>query len=401
MHRLHAGERAKGAPRTGPSSVRRVYLSLDERYWFARQVHAGVRRYAWEHAWHCRVWPIVEAGWEFVRAWEPDGIIAQCATEALERCLVGWGGPVVNVSGACPGAPLPSVQPDGEAIGRIAGEHLLSRGLRHIAYLGWVPLHASRTHEAALAATVRMAGAMLHTFDMSRIVGRAASKDRDAHELLAHWVRMLPKPVGMLVFSDTDVEAVLDACMATRTLVPDELALLGVGSDPLFCDACIPSLSSIALAGEGVGHEAAKMLDTLMRGDAPPSHSVLIPPGAMTTRQSTRTLVELDPAVRAAVQYIEDHAHQSMRVSEVVRATSASQRILQLRFRRERGRTIQAEIRLAHFARAKALLADTDLPIGEVARRSGFHHPPHLCLVFRQMLATTPSAYRAQHRPER
>jgi len=44
--------------------------------------------------------------------------------------------PIVNLSAGLADNPLPSVWPDNEEIGRLAGEHLLATGLSRFAYLG-------------------------------------------------------------------------------------------------------------------------------------------------------------------------------------------------------------------------------------------------------------------------
>ncbi len=49
---------------------------------------------------------------------------------------------------------------------------------------------------------------------------------------------------------------------------------------------------------------------------------------------------------------------------------------------------------------AKALLADTDLMIHEVAARCGFPDPDYFCTVFRRQEGCPPSAFRTRFRPE-
>jgi AraC family transcriptional regulator len=49
-------------------------------------------------------------------------------------------------------------------------------------------------------------------------------------------------------------------------------------------------------------------------------------------------------------------------------------------------------------ARARELLAATDLPIGDVAQLLGFHSQSHFGQVFRAATGATPTAYRRARR---
>jgi LacI family transcriptional regulator len=71
---------------------------------------------------------------------------------------------------------------------------------------------------------------------------------------------------------------------------------------------------------------------------------------------------------------------------------------LQRRFKQAVGRTLHEEILRVRLARARDLLAETDLPIAVVAERAGFHHQEYLGVVFRQRLATTPARFRRDNR---
>ncbi|MCP4301059.1 MAG: helix-turn-helix domain-containing protein, partial [Gammaproteobacteria bacterium] len=62
------------------------------------------------------------------------------------------------------------------------------------------------------------------------------------------------------------------------------------------------------------------------------------------------------------------------------------------------GRSPAAEIRRTRLSRAERLLADTDLPIPEVAAATGFSHPETLTRTFRRERGLTPLAYRRRHR---
>jgi LacI family transcriptional regulator len=73
---------------------------------------------------------------------------------------------------------------------------------------------------------------------------------------------------------------------------------------------------------------------------------------------------------------------------------------LERRFLELLGRSPKQEIRRARLERAKALLAGTDVKIEGVAADSGFRCYARFARAFRGATGLTPSAYRAQYRPQ-
>jgi len=83
---------------------------------------------------------------------------------------------------------------------------------------------------------------------------------------MTRWLGKLPKPVAIFAANDMRARQVLDACLRADIRVPYEAAVLGVDNDPLICETCIPSLSSIRLDVEAAGYVAAELLDKRMFG---------------------------------------------------------------------------------------------------------------------------------------
>ena len=77
-------------------------------------------------------------------------------------------------------------------------------------------------------------------------------------------------------------------------------------------------------------------------------------------------------------------------------AVGVSQRRLEQRFKRSLGRTAAAEIQRVHLNRAAQLLAQTNLTLRTIAKRSGFADVHHLCHAFRRVRGQTPNQYRRQ-----
>ena len=64
--------------------------------------------------------------------------------------------------------------------------------------------------------------------------------------------------------------------------------------------------------------------------------------------------------------------------------------------RRRTGRTVQEWIIERRMAEARSLLADTDLPVGEVARRVGMPDPGYFSRLFRRTHGASPREWRGR-----
>ena len=105
-----------------------------------------------------------------------------------------------------------------------------------------------------------------------------------------------------------------------------------------------------------------------------------------------------DRHVARAVAYIRGHACNGIAVDDVLRAVPQARRLLERRFKKLLGRTPHEEILRVQLDRVKALLAQTDLSLSEIAERCGFAHVEYLSVVFKKKAGVPPSQYRAKHR---
>jgi LacI family transcriptional regulator len=111
-------------------------------------------------------------------------------------------------------------------------------------------------------------------------------------------------------------------------------------------------------------------------------------------RQSTDTLAIDDEDVARAIAFIRMHTAQPIQVRDILRAVPVSRRSLDRRFQQVLGRTPADEIRRVHLERAKQLLADTDMPVPNVAAASGFRSREYLARAFKLETGLSPRQYR-------
>jgi AraC-like DNA-binding protein len=99
-------------------------------------------------------------------------------------------------------------------------------------------------------------------------------------------------------------------------------------------------------------------------------------------------------AVTRALAFIDERALAALSVSHVARAAGISVGQLQALFRAHIGRAPSSFIRARRLGEARRLLEETELPIAEVALRSGFADQASLTHAVRRVLGTTPGRLR-------
>jgi LacI family transcriptional regulator len=105
-----------------------------------------------------------------------------------------------------------------------------------------------------------------------------------------------------------------------------------------------------------------------------------------------------DPEVATALRHIRQHAVEGLSVKEMLQSLAVNRRTLERRFVKVLGHTPLEEIRNVRLDRVKTLL-QTDLPIYEVAVRSGFATAEYLATSFLQATGMTPTDYRRKFAP--
>lgn len=375
---------------------RQVALLIDTATDWGRRMIRGIGRYARQQGdwdlWleqRCQYAP-----GRLPPGWRGDGVIARVADRAMARHLADAHGHVVNVSTVrLPGMEFPTVTADLQAAAQVAIRHLLDQGFRHFAYYAPMNLSFVEDHHHSFVETLAKSGhscALLHAPG-----GKRPGKEwLKAQTKLKNWIRDLPKPVAVLSWTGRRGREVIYACRALGLSVPEQVAVLGADDDTLLCESCNPPLSGVALTSEQIGFEAAALLDRMLHGKKPPVKPRLIAPDRIIVRQSTDTLAIDDEDIARAIAFIRMNASSPIQVSDVLRALHVSRRSLDRRFQQVLGRTPADEIRRVHLERAKHLLADTDMPVPNVAAASGYGSREYLARAFKQQTGLSPSQYR-------
>lgn len=325
---------------------------------------------------------------DLIRNWQGDGIICTVTDEEFAKAAKARKIPVVNVAGRHRKHTIPSVLGEDQAGGQLAAKYFLERGFQNFVYIGSLDYQFAKD---------RLRGFEEHLEDAGHSVMKLDSQLGNEEEL-AQTLCELPKPLAILTGTDRRAASVMEAAWQAELQVPDDVAILGMGDHTILCDLCTPTLSSVDLDMETRGFQAASLLFRLMSGDPAPSEPIRVPPVGVISRGSTDTYAFSDPTFAAARRFIQENAHEPIKVTDVASAVETSRRTLENRFKEFSSRSLHEEIWRAHFDRAKLLLTTTDLNLDEVASKSGFRTASSLANYFKLKTGLTPRTYRSEHR---
>lgn len=377
----------------------RIGLAINHSYAHSRNVLRGIGRYAESKPSWLFVSVLPEKRSVNVLRSRIDGLLVSIETLEMAQALKPWRCPVVNVSDVILGLTYPRVGPDNVQVGRLAADHFLACGLRHFGYFGPQDQLYSVERQRSFSQALAEAQQSCFNYDLStKLPFDVYNRRWDINQSVYHWLRELPKPVGVFTPCDNWGVQLLEVCRDVGLRVPEDVAVLGVDDDELDCDFARPRLSSVMLPAESIGYAAAELLDRLLAQEPTTDTTILIPSPGVARRQSTDRLAIEDSEVIAAVRFIRKHAHLPIQVGDVLHEVTIGRRTLESRFRESLNRGIADEIRRAHLERAQRLLARTELPMQKIAVQAGFSDFRHMLSVFKQELGQTPTAYRRQLR---
>jgi LacI family transcriptional regulator len=191
---------------------------------------------------------------------------------------------------------------------------------------------------------------------------------------------------------------VLDTCPRPAITLTEENRRIGVDNDETICENTRPSLSSVLPDFEGGGYLAAELLDRLMR--APSRKAVRLTYGVkrVVHRLSSLDIRVSSPLAATALEFIRLNACAGITVTDVARRLNVSRRFAEIHFREARGHSILEEIQRQRLDRVRALLRETDLPIGEIGARCGYGTETYLKALFKARFGITMRDYRKRPR---
>ena len=367
----------------------KVGIFVDSIGAFGRGVTRGILAYQRYRRWEIsmvRTWMFQPT--TYLDQWVGDGLIAMIPGPETTAAINLLGRPVVCVSSLLPELNPVSVLPDDHAIGAMVARHFIDRGFRSFGFIGHITTDMVPSfiadRERGFAEAVAAAG----------FVSRSALRLDELPALL----RSLSLPAALFAANDEVGIRAIEIAEGIGLRAPEQISVIGVDDDDLLVDSIDVSLSSVAIPTFKIGFEAASLLDKILRGQTPESTLIKLPPLGITTRKSSDLSAIPDPEVTAALAFIRRNAAEAIDVSAVVANVAVSRRVLERRFQRYLQRSVLGEIQRVRIERAKNLLIDTDLPISEVIKASGFPSRSRFHAAFAKWTGSTPKSFRQLRR---
>lgn len=385
----------------------RVALLVETSHEFGREVLRGIRDYerALDDHWAFYLQPDgMQQDAPKMGPWACTGIIARLFGSATAKLLLTSRLPLVLLDPftqpLCRQYDLtriPYITTDSEAIVRMAFEHLYACGCRAFAFVNsssetvW-----SSARAQAFADLARRRGFACHVYG---VPAESLSWEEEIRKLGA-WIRRLPRGLGILAAMDQRGRNVIEACREAGVRIPDDVMVLGVDNDPLLCELCEPSLSSIALDAYRAGYEAARVLHAQMRGEELPDGTrILVQPTHVSRRQSTSSGFDQDVVVASARRFIyERMSDRTLQMSDIAAHCGVSRRLLETRFAQAVGRTLLQELTAIRMERARTLLRETSETVTDISAACGFNEANYFTKTFRLHHGRSPQVYRAAAR---
>ena len=370
----------------------KIALALpDSKPWGMTRFFNGVNDYAGKREWLLTACPVdPQSSDDFpldlsrLKSWNVDGIILHVNDLKQLKLFHKWRMPMVNIGEDLNfNCQIPRLALNNQQIGRLAAEHLIGLGLKNLAYHGvqgrWYS--DERLHGFKLAALE--AGLKINSFLLPHMTRDALWNER--YEPIKRWLKTLPLPTGLFAVHDYRALIVLSACREIGLRVPEDVAVIGSDNDLMVCEFTTPTLTSVCVNAYRMGYESARLLDQLMHGEPPPPKPVLIDPSEVMARASTDVLHADDPAVKGAIQFMQENYSKSFTMDAVADAVHVSRRLLEMRFRAERKTSPAMFLVNLRVQKAKTMFADRHCkPKEEIARACGFGTAKNLRAAFRR-----------------
>ncbi|GAA4421169.1 DNA-binding transcriptional regulator [Bremerella cremea] len=369
---------------------------------WGREVIRGIAKYAQKHAsWHLLIDPRDnEQRPALPDGWQGKGVIARLSSRQQVEQIRRRRLPAVDVDDVYESITgIGRVNTDEDARAEFALDHLLARGFTQFAYFA-PPSHRYSTRRGeAFQQAVLERGYRCDNYRPGYRAGRKMSWGEQQRRV-TRWLNSLPRPIAIFAVDAYHARQLAEVCHFSSIRVPDEFAILAGDSDELLCEVSYPPLSSVSVASEKIGYEAAAMLHAMLEGEAAPQQPIMIPPQGVISRQSTDFLAIDDAMIVRALRFIQANTAQGIGVEDILREVPLSRRSLEIQFRNTLGRTPAEEIRRVQLERAKELLLDQELSIAEVAARAGFSNATRFGIAFRKKFGETPRDFRKTLRAE-
>lgn len=348
--------------------------------------------------------------WSLVWDHFPANILKNCAQEPYYSGVIGrikhdtfneasrLNIPLVNTWMTSTLSDLPSVFADYEEAGRLAAEHLIRRGFRHLINIDYSANRSSRIFFQSFANTAKINKCSVSQHLFSPKAEESRSQWAKFYHEFSAWIKTWKLPVGIACSLSSLGPKVTTRLLENGLRIPDDAAVITAGNDPAFCESSTPPITSIDLDFHNVGYECGRLMDELLQGRELLEKHLVVEPIHIIPRDSTDIYVSEDEEVKKALRFIAGNFNEPIQVEDIVSQLSISRRSLEIRFQKETGKSINKEINRLRINAVKRILTSENVKVSKIFRDFGFSNVRHFNRTFLNYTGMTPGEYIKNHR---
>lgn len=199
-----------------------------------------------------------------------------------------------------------------------------------------------------------------------------------------HELEVSPKPVGVFCFNDYNAQILELECLKLGLHIPEDIAIIGVDNNTMFCENVPVPLSSVALDFEYISYCGSRVLADILDGRPPVEMTQLIQPTGIRTRRSTDILTDENPDMSRALKLIHQNLSRPYGSPQIAASLGFSRAKVDRLFASVLGRSVGEEIVRQRVAKAQRLLSETDWTLESIAAETGFCHASYLVKAFKK-----------------
>ena len=294
---------------------------------------------------------------------------------------------------------IPNITADYIGTGRMAARFYIDRGFRNFGFFGFNHVCWSDERCEGFRKEVEEAGFgdSFYPYNLQDI-DHLWYYERDK---MAEWLRMIPKPIGIMACDDNQGNNLIEACHSAGVKIPSEVSVIGVDDDEMLCNLGSTTMSSIHVDIEEGGWKAAELVERLVTFPGAPVEDVVLKPVKLVGRMSTAAFATDDDQIQKAVQFIHRNYQKKISVKDVTAEVALSRRLLERRFKSVTGQTIYqyiTDMKIKHFSE---MLLNTGDQVTNIALSLGENDTKSISRRFKQLYGCTPHEWREIHQKEK
>lgn len=294
---------------------------------------------------------------------------------------------------------IPNITADYIGTGRMAARFYIDRGFRNFGFFGFNHVCWSDERLEGFRREVEEAGFgdSFYPYNLQDI-DHLWYYERDK---MAEWLRMIPKPIGIMACDDNQGNNLIEACHSAGVKIPSEVSVIGVDNDELLCNLGSTTMSSISVDIEEGGWKTAELIERLVSFPGAPVEDVVLNPVKIVGRMSTAAFATDDDQIQKAVQFIHRNYQKKISVKDVTAEVALSRRLLERRFKSVTGQTIYqyiTDLKIKHFSE---MLLNTGDQVINIALSLGENDTKSIARRFKQLYGCTPHEWREIHQKDK